>query len=90
MEKLLKIKYKPSREYRMVTSATITPTEMCIQSQALKRGSRKVKLCGAQVLGFELSHFVLQSTVSAFVKELPPAVRGKEIACFFDNLTPQP
>lgn len=52
MEKLLKSKYKQSREYRMVTSATITTTVMCIQSQALKRGCRKVKLRGAQALGF--------------------------------------
>lgn len=34
-----------------------------------EKGCRKVKLCGAEVLGFELSHFVPPSTVSVFRKE---------------------
>lgn len=63
------IKYKMNKEYKMVSSSTITPIEMYIQNQALKRECRKMKLCGAEVLGFELSHFVLPFTVFPFVKD---------------------
>lgn len=80
------IKYKLSREYRMVTPATITPTDMCIES-GTEEGAQESETVWSPRVRFELSHFVLPSTGFAFVKNLLPAVRGNGIACFYFFVT---
>lgn len=46
-----------------------------------------MKLCGAQVLGFELSHFVLPAMIFVIVKELPTAYKKTSgLLAFFWSL----